>query len=128
MSGVSQITYKSSWPLSSFSGIKLVIVKPLSIYCLLESAAYVLSRDCSLPGSSIHGILQAKILAWVAIFFSFNVSGVHLLSLVYFETVLNECHSLNKDLLCACYVPGDYVFVTRESNNVAAVLMELTAL
>ena len=26
--------------------------------------------DCSLPGSSIHGILQARILAWVAISFS----------------------------------------------------------
>ena len=26
--------------------------------------------DCSLPGSSIHGIVQARILEWVAIFFS----------------------------------------------------------
>ena len=26
--------------------------------------------DCSLPGSYIHGILQARILEWVAIFFS----------------------------------------------------------
>ena len=27
-------------------------------------------KDCSLPGSSIHGILQARILEWVAISFS----------------------------------------------------------
>ena len=27
-------------------------------------------RDCSLPGSSVHGILQARILEWVAIFSS----------------------------------------------------------
>ena len=27
-------------------------------------------RDCSLPGSSVHGILQARILEWVAIPFS----------------------------------------------------------
>ena len=27
------------------------------------------STDCSLPGSSVHGILQAKILDWVAISF-----------------------------------------------------------
>ena len=27
-------------------------------------------RDCSSPGSSVHGILQARILEWVAIFFS----------------------------------------------------------
>ena len=26
--------------------------------------------DCSLPGSSVHGILQARILEWVAIYFS----------------------------------------------------------
>ena len=26
--------------------------------------------DCSLPGSSVHGISQARILEWVAIFFS----------------------------------------------------------
>ena len=27
-------------------------------------------RDCSLPSSSVHGILQARILEWVAISFS----------------------------------------------------------
>ena len=26
--------------------------------------------DCNLPGSSVHGILQASVLEWVAIFFS----------------------------------------------------------
>ena len=38
---------------------------------------YLLSRvwfcdlmDCSLPGSSVHGILQARILEWIAILFS----------------------------------------------------------
>ena len=29
--------------------------------------------DCSLPGSSIHGIFQAKVLEWVAIAFSDDV-------------------------------------------------------
>ena len=27
-------------------------------------------KDCSLPGSSVHGIFQARILEWVAISFS----------------------------------------------------------
>ena len=27
-------------------------------------------RDCSLPGSSVHGIFQARVLEWVAIAFS----------------------------------------------------------
>ena len=30
--------------------------------------------DCSLPGSSVHGILQVGILEWVAIFFSRDLS------------------------------------------------------
>ena len=32
--------------------------------------------DCSPPGSSIHGILQARILEWVAIFFSSKLTCV----------------------------------------------------
>ena len=28
------------------------------------------SVDCSLPGSSVHGILQARVLEWVAVSFS----------------------------------------------------------
>ena len=28
--------------------------------------------DCSLPGSSVHGIFQARVLEWVAIAFSYN--------------------------------------------------------
>ena len=30
------------------------------------------AMDCSLPGSSVHGILQARILEWVAISYSTN--------------------------------------------------------
>ena len=29
--------------------------------------------DCSLPGSSVHGIFQARVLEWVAIAFSENI-------------------------------------------------------
>ena len=31
--------------------------------------------DCSLPGSSVHGIFQARVLEWVAIAFSGNPPG-----------------------------------------------------
>ena len=31
------------------------------------------TMDCSLPGSSVHGILQARVLEWVAIAFSTDV-------------------------------------------------------
>ena len=35
--------------------------------------------DCSLPGSSIHGIFQARVLEWGAVAFSVEVSKVELL-------------------------------------------------
>jgi len=31
--------------------------------------------DCSLPGSSVHGIFQARVLEWGAIAFSVNIVG-----------------------------------------------------
>ena len=31
--------------------------------------------DCSLPGSSVHGIFQARVLEWVAIAFSISLIG-----------------------------------------------------
>src|SRR5574341_658848 len=35
--------------------------------------------DCSLPGSSVHGIFQAKVLEWVAIAFSNIYMGINYL-------------------------------------------------
>ena len=49
---------------------RLLITLP-HLYCLLLTAQSCLilcnSVDCSPPGSSVHGILQARILEWVAI-------------------------------------------------------------
>ena len=41
-------------------------------FCLVVKSSLTLcdAMDCSLPGSSVHGILQARILEWVAISFS----------------------------------------------------------
>ena len=33
--------------------------------------------DCSLPGSSVHGIFQARVLEWVAIAFSVPYLALH---------------------------------------------------
>ena len=35
------------------------------------------SMDCSLPGSSVHGIFQARVLEWGAIAFSVNKLLIH---------------------------------------------------
>ena len=43
--------------------------------------------DCSLPGSSIHGIFQARVLEWGAI--TFSAMNILASSLLYFETAMN---------------------------------------
>ena len=46
--------------------------------------------DCSLPGSSVHGILQARILKWVTISFSKGCSPTQGLNpgLLHFRKIL----------------------------------------
>ena len=51
----------SLWDLSSLVVCVLVAQSCLTLWDPI---------DCSPPGSSVHGILQARILKWVAIFFS----------------------------------------------------------
>ena len=46
--------------------------------------------DCSLPGSSVHGIFQARVLEWVAIAFSDFLSQVSPISHQLAATRLNE--------------------------------------
>ena len=59
--------------------------------------------DCSLPGSSAHGIFQARVVEWVAIAFTLFLYIVHLrlsyLSLLFFET-LNSNGYIFPFLLC----------------------------
>ena len=60
--------------------------------------------DCSLPGSSIHGIFQARILKWVAIAFSMLYirlsEFVHLIAECFYAFILSSYfpHCLNNPL------------------------------
>ena len=47
--------------------------------------------DCNLPGSSIHGIFQAKVLAWGAIAFSEEYLGKPKVSNIHKTGTLKEC-------------------------------------
>ena len=52
---------RSSWPGTGPVSVRAVFV------LIAQSCATLCDRmDCSLPGSSVHGILQARILEWVA--------------------------------------------------------------
>jgi len=62
----------------SYSDHYIDIIMPIFSYrnfgpysCILRSSLYVRDpMDCSLSGSSIHGIFQARVLEWIAISFS----------------------------------------------------------
>ena len=76
--------------------------------------------DCSLPGSSIHGIFQARVLEWGAIAFSAcSYSPDHLLPKLQSPVEISVCRhmfspslSLSIDFLLpksstACFLPGE---------------------
>ena len=46
--------------------------------------------DCSLPGSSVHGIFQARVLEWVAIAFS-NMSYTATCCILFKRGKLRKC-------------------------------------
>ena len=53
-------------------GVGMGVLKPkLNCFLVAQSCPTLCNpMDCSPPGSSVHGIFQAKILEWVAISFS----------------------------------------------------------
>ena len=57
--------------------------------------------DCSLPGSSVHGIFQARLLEWVAIAFSINLVYLPLLNFAHAEVLwlwwtIQKCCGLHR--------------------------------
>ena len=49
------------------------------------------SRDCSLPGSSVHGIFQARVLEWGAIAFSvFTLTCTNLVFVVFLSKITHN--------------------------------------
>ena len=71
------------------------------IYCFLQSCPTLSNpMDCSLPGSSIHGIFQARVLEWGANLDSILKSGditlptkIRLVKAVVFPVVMYGCES-----------------------------------
>ena len=65
------------WLFSTFKSCKMQRIRDLSTITLVVKSEIAQScptlcdpMDCGLPGSSVHGIFQARILEWVAISFS----------------------------------------------------------
>ena len=58
--------------------------------------------DCSLPGSSIHGILQARVLEWVAIAFSYILPAA-VAAAQSLQSCLTRCDPMD------CSLPGSSI-------------------
>ena len=75
------------WVAISFSNAWKWKVKVKSLSRVRPTATLSDSMDCSLPGSSIHGIFQARVLEWGAIAFSTNAC------LIMIKRYLSKCQS-----------------------------------
>ena len=64
--------------------------------CLVAQSCPILCdpMDCSLPGSSVHEILQARILEWVAMIFSRGISLTQGSNLQFFSLLHWQVDSL----------------------------------
>ena len=63
--------------------------------------------DCSLPGSSVHGIFQARVLEWVAIAFSVQeISQVLFIKPRYNKVLYLILMTLNDPMDCS--LPGSF--------------------
>ena len=100
----SSIHYIGFEPFLTFL-FKLLVV----VVWLLSHVQLLQPMDCCLPGSSVHGILQAKILEWVAISFSssvknaiHNLIGIH--ASVQFSSVTQLWPTLWDPM--DCIMPG----------------------
>ena len=66
------LSFKPTFSLSSFTFIKRLFAAAAAAAAAMSlQSCPTLSNamDCSLPGSSIHGIFQARVLEWVAVAF-----------------------------------------------------------
>ena len=105
-------------------------------YCVQSCLTLCHPMDCSLPGSSVHGIFQARILEWVAISFSrgssrprnlisisciscigrqilFPLCQLGIYAYIYFTIcIYTKSSSSLKQLGCVCYsLSGVWLFV-----------------
>ena len=71
--------------------VKMTILSKVKVLVTWSCLALCNPMDCSPPGSSVHGILQARILEWVALLFSrrsiFQIQGLNP-GLLYFRQIL----------------------------------------
>ena len=86
-------------------------------------------KDCSLPGSSVHGIFQARVLEWGAIAFSIGILyeelHIHsmpqdnqlLTSFVFSSSFCNACFAISTSMSCCLSFSFSSSIVVRFSST-----------
>ena len=96
-------------------GFQYVCVCVCAYVCAQSSPTLCDSMDCSLPGSSIHGILQTRILEWVAMPSSrgsswpFLIEPTTLVSPALTRRFLPLSHLGNRILMCVFKWSPDFL-------------------
>ena len=70
--------------------------------------------DCSLPGSSVHGILQARVLEWGAIAFSIYV---YIHTHMYIFSLTARLHDVKILIVLRQYTPIDFITINNLGIN-----------
>ena len=97
--------------------------------CLSHIPLFCDPMDCSPPGSSVHGILQARILEWVAIFISrgiFLTQRLNLYILHWQADSLPLSHQGNSNILTIKEEPRKWMVNGGEGDK-AATLWKVTS-
>ena len=78
------------WVIFSCWFVAMIYTLSVSVFVTQPCPTLCNPVDCSLPGSFVHGILQARILEWIAISFS-NIRRY-----VYYKCISVACLSMNR--------------------------------
>ena len=105
---ISSSTYQPQFKHSLKNVLKIQVSVAQSCPTLCDS------MDCSLPGSLIHGIFQARVLEWVAISFSNN------------RVLLSHKNEWNNAICSSMVGPWDYHTKWRKSERERQIPYDLT--
>ena len=93
-----------------FNNLCLKVTCHLCVCCVFIVLLFVTPMDCSLPGSSVHGIFQARILEWVAISSSRGSSWLRDQTCVSYVSCAGRqilYHCTTWEAHCVCHILWD---------------------
>ena len=80
--------------------------------------------DCSLPGSSVHGIFQARVLEWGAIAFSFILFRFRQFNLVSYKLLMRDKKLLQRNLKLHTYITSIHNIIVSYIDNLVMLVLQ----